>query len=264
VIYLDWLEKLHITPNFWCSEEYFEKAELLQNRTGHKGSPNPGTILSVANEGWTMFPAIDTATRQLVWFDKTWSDFSGCFSPQGYSKTFLDYAYIYDPVNFTRMEGGDWAVFRKNCRKFSKRFPDFKFTYSTPEDYPFEDLDGWLYQLFQNWLLSKDEEVKDDKVAEAFLTQGRNRKILWDHDGFVWGVNIWDENWEYINFRFCFCRPGDFLSEYMRWLFYTDPLILNKKKLVNDGGVLDNLNLKNFKDKLNPLFVRDVFSWRKI
>jgi hypothetical protein len=161
------------------------------------------------------------------------------------------------------MEGGDWAVFRKNCRKFPKRFPDFKFTYSTPEDYPFEDLNGWLYEIFQNWLFAKDEEVKDDEVAEAYLTQGRNRKILWDPDGFIWGVNIWDENWEYINFRFCFCRPGDYLSEYMRWLFYTDPLILDKKKLMNDGGALDNLNLKSFKDKLNPLFVRDVFSWRK-
>jgi hypothetical protein len=48
----------------------------------------------------------------------------------------------------------------------------------------------------------------------------------------------------------------------MRYLFYRDPEIRNQNKLVNDGGVLDNPNIKAFKDKMNPVRVREVYQWK--
>jgi hypothetical protein len=75
-------------------------------------------------------------------------------------------------------------------------------------------------------------------------------------------VNAWDENWQYINFRFCIIRQGEpFLDEFARWLFYTDGQIQAKNKLVNDGGTLGNPGLEHFKDKLNPVHKRKVYSW---
>ncbi len=78
------------------------------------------------------------------------------------------------------------------------------------------------------------------------------------------GMNVWDENHLYINYRLCIVDPSErFLDEFMRYLFYTDPLIMEQNKLVNDGGVLGNEGLKRFKDKMNPFSVRPVYSWTR-
>ena len=62
-------------------------------------------------------------------------------------------------------------------------------------------------------------------------------------------------NCKYINFRYCFDnREVIYCNEYLRLLFYRD--IAYKEKLVNDGGVLDNENLKRFKKKLNPIEIK--------
>jgi hypothetical protein len=86
--------------------------------------------------------------------------------------------------------------------------------------------------------------------------------LINNDSGKVLGINIWDLNDTYINYRYCFCSNEPFLSEYMRLLFYTDPEILSTGKLVNDGGCLGNDNLKAFKKKLNPISVREVSSYR--
>lgn len=110
----------------------------------------------------------------------------------------------------------------------------------------------------------EDQVIHDDEVMIDYLFHGDNRKILVDKNGFILGINIFDSNYKYINFRFSFSRNIKFLSEYLRYVFYTDPAILNQNKLVNDGGSLDNKNLAFFKEKLNPLEKRKIFSYIKM
>ena len=86
--------------------------------------------------------------------------------------------------------------------------------------------------LFLEWLeIQYRKEIYDDQVMAEYLFYGNNRKILRSVSGRVYGLNVWDENFKYINYRYCVCGKSDFISEYMRWLFYTDQLILNKDKM---------------------------------
>jgi hypothetical protein len=270
--YLELLEKGGITPNFWCSDEYFSKAHLEEKERGN--------FSMVIDGDWLMFPMISLTNPMsilphkphLVEFtgiiagdeNKIWSDFpewnpSKALVSLDWEHKFLDYEYIYDPKAFLNMKGGAWAVFRKNCRKWPRRFGDGNLTYDWIHMYHHY---GDLNELLTSWLEKKgDEKIEDDQVMMSYVFGGKFRKLLWDRKGKIYGMNIWDKNYKYINFRYCICRPEEFLSEYMRLLFYTDPIIQEKNKLVNDGGVLDNPNLKKFKDKMNPHHIREVFSW---
>jgi len=81
-------------------------------------------------------------------------------------------------------------------------------------------------------------------------------------DGKLVAINIWDENYKYINYRYCIVdRKEPFLDEFVRYLFYTDLVILKTGKLVNDGGTVGNQGLEHFKDKLNPIRKRKVHSY---
>lgn len=252
-MYIDLLEKAGITPNFYISKEYFRKAkfvEIMDKRLG---------LCYVKDEDWVVFPAVGLNGYDLKFFgDKVWSDFS--FSLKGvvgYKPTFLDYEYIYDSKRFLTMEGGDWAVFRKNCRKFPNRHGEGTYVKISNFD------KNILNNLLIEWLKGMEgKEILDDEVMLNYLQDGENRKILY-LDGEIVGINIWDENYKYINFRYSFCKKEDFLPEYMRILFYKDKEILNENKLINDGGICNSENLKRFKDKMNPIFVREVCSWIK-
>jgi hypothetical protein len=260
--YLDWLEKLKVIPNFWCSEEYFEKAHLEEELL-------PGNFLIVKDSlfkgtGMILVPAVDIEYGTILpgGVPRIWSDFEG-WQSVSYSPSFLDYEYIYNPKEFLTMDGGKWQVFRKNCRKFPKRVMT-DLTYNRLGAWNYPNLDGAFNEMFQEWLSGADREIQDDEVMLKYFGGGENRKILWSRDERkIYGVNIWDENYHYVNFRYSFCRKDDYLPEYMRWLFYTDGEIVRKNKLVNDGGTLDNPNLKRFKDKLCPCSVREVHSWLK-
>lgn len=259
--YLGWLEKLKVIPNFWCAEEYFEKAGLEEEL-------RPDGFLIVKDNQTVMFPAIDTEFGAIGTggVPRIWSDFVTGYAGWGvkdYSPSFLDYEYLYDPKEFSTMEGGKWQVFRKNCRKFPHRHNSI-LTYTRMGAWPYPGLDAAFTSMFQEWLSGVDREIQDDEVMLKYFSEGFNRKILWSHtEKKIYGINIWDENYQYINFRYSFCRKGDFLPEYMRWLFYRDGEILHKGKLVNDGGVLDNPNLEKFKNKMNPYKIRKVYSWVK-
>lgn len=258
--YLQLLERGNITPNFWCAEEYFEKAGLEEYVDGD--------VVLVVDGDWCVFPPIYIETASLAdrWAGDRpiWSDFAE-WSPDSntYNRKFLDLEYIYDPKAFLQMDGGKWAVFRKNCRKWPRRFENraglrYDWIGASPFNYR-----RAMDEVLRSWLdgmKEPDEEIQDDEALLKYLYHGKNRKILFDRNG-IYGINIWDENYRYINFRWCLCRPEDFLSEYMRLLFYLDPFILDKYKQVNDGGVLDDPDLKRFKDKMCPSLVREVYSW---
>jgi len=248
--YLETLQKLNIEPNFWCSEEYFEKA-------GWENLEEGGLVGVLDGDGFLMLPLIDFATGEM--FKLSTGAWAGLGSKEG---KFLDYNFIYDPKRFSDLSGGDFQTFRKNSRKFVNRNPDKKMSYIN-----LKQTDGNLIvalpDILCQWLEGKPDDVViyDDKVILNYLNECENGKVLLDQYGNIYGLNIWDENYMYVNFRYCFCKPGQFLSEYMRLLFYTDPEILNKNKLVNDGGCLDDENLYRFKTKLNPVKINKIYSW---
>lgn len=249
--YLQALEKFDIEPNFWCADEYFQKA-------GWQIKCSEVLMGVVDSDGVLMLPTMNLVRGGLSNPPgKCWAG----LPIQQYGK-FLDYNFIYDPKQFLDLSGGQWQAFRKNSRKFINRNPDKKFYYLDVSQID-GNLSEALPEIFCGWLEGKPEDaiIQDDDVIFDYLQNGRNRKVLLDQYGNVYGINIWDENYLYWNFRYCFCRPGQFLSEYMRLLFYTDPEIQSKNKLVNDGGCLDDKNLYAFKMKLNPLKINKIYSW---
>jgi len=266
VLYLKELERRRIEPNFWTSEEYIQKAGLQQVMEDG--------WLFIVEDGAVVLPPLPIGP-QAPFDKKIWSDFHEHIpghTPQFHREYFdgeldeLDLEYIYDPLNFNHMDGAHWAVFRKNCRKWPNRNPgEIVYDRLTLSN----DNPHGLFELIVSWLTgleeSGEEEIHDHEVLLKYLYNGLNRKALW-LDGELMGVNIWDSNYKYINYRYCICRPDQpFLSEYLRWRFYTDRVIqLTRKqtgKLVNDGGVLDRPALKAFKDKMNPCRVRSVYTW---
>ena len=165
----------------------------------------------------------------------------------------------------THSPGGSWKVFRKNVRKWPRANPDWKYVSKNQLN---EDNHSQVISLIVCWLMGKESECQDaDLLSDyAYLSPhpGIQNKYLIQGDKVV-GINAWDENWEYINYRVCMVdKSQPYLDEFMRYLFYTDPDIRTKEKWVNDGGVLDNPKLEKFKDKLNPLIKKTIYSLVKI
>lgn len=258
--YLTLLEQIGIAPNFWASRAYLERAGA-QERTH-------GDLIWLEADEVPLFPALSFSGNVAPFHQwpvpYCWSDFVGP-SIETPDKELLDYEFIYDPGAFEKMSGGAWATFRKNCRKFPARNPGCVYSRTT-EPEPAE-----LVALLQRWASRFNEEdtIHDATVILKYLEDVRHDtnfgwKTLRTEDQLLVGVNIWDRSWKYINFRYCFCDPEyPFISEYMRWLFYTDKSITSQKRLVCDGGVVDRPELKAFKEKMNPLQVREVYSWGK-
>ncbi|NCC58554.1 MAG: hypothetical protein EOM17_13140 [Synergistales bacterium] len=256
--YLTLLSQSGIAPNFWTSQAYLERAGATECVKGD--------LVWLEADGVPLFPALSfsgTVAPPCCWYvPYCWSDFAGVSFPDT-PKELLDYEYLYDPGAFETMSGGKWATFRKNCRKFPTRNPESVYGRTT-EPSPEE-----LVALLQRWASRFDEDatIHDFSVILRYIEDVKHDanfgwKTLRLKDGLLVGINIWDRSWKYINFRYCFCdQDYPFISEYMRWLFYTDPAITAQKRLVCDGGVVDRPELKAFKEKMNPLQVREVYSW---
>lgn len=260
--FLEILEKNGIEPNFYCSEEFFNKAGFREVEWG-------SGMVGIEEEGQLIFPPILPSGEMpdpSPVVEEIWSDFADFSGYPGWSRELLDLEYIYDPRQFLEMKGGQWATFRKNVRKFPKRHGK-ELIYTS-----YQSGNLWIHpkllwegvcDIAEKW--SKvHPEVYSPNIIFEYLVHGKNRDVLIDDAKRILGINVWDENYKYINFRFSFHDPSyDFLSEYLRYRFYTSPPIINSGKLVNDGGILGNPNLKNFKDKMNPVRVREVRSWKK-
>lgn len=246
------LEENNIIPNFWMSKEYFEKANF-KVILGQQA-------LSVKDEqGCFVFPIIrfDGAVIPV----SCWSSFAGDLF-LNHSKKFLDYEFIFNPAEFEDMSGGKWSAYRKNVNRFMKKNPKIIYEYYNGR----VDNNLELINLFLDWILEKEEEfiIEDDEVIVEYLVNGFNRKVLRDESGEIIGVNVWDENYKYINFRYSFCKKSFlYLSEYLRYCFYIDPEIKKKEKLVNDGGVLGLPSLYRFKKKMNPIKINTIYGWEK-
>lgn len=259
-LYLELAQRKGIDPNFYLSESYlrFCGAETVEENGW----------LYVISDGWLVFPPLYKGSMDSVWMKadflqhhstlRVWSDFSTIPPFQSeFNKAFLDYEYIFDPMAFNDLTGGSWEVYRKNVRKWPKRHENW--TYKTDCDKSSVD------NLLADWLEQRQKTVQDIAVILSFVRKscpGVVRKFLYDEDDRLHAINVWDENYKYINYRFCIVQPQDpFVDEFARFLFYTDPEIQGKGKLVNDGGCLDSMGLEHFKDKLHPVRKRPVYSW---
>jgi hypothetical protein len=207
---------------------------------------------------WCLFPPLPLNGDVTPYPNlKVWSDFYD-LHPDYDKLEFLDNEYIFNPNEFADLSGGRWEVFRKNIRKWPKEHP--KWTYCDDCD------EEQVRKVLGNWLEEKMKTVLDaDILVEFAFTSnliGIYRKYLYDGEGTLVAINVWDQNWKYINFRYCIIDMSQpYLDEFARYLFYTDPDIQISGKLINDGGSLGNKGLEKFKDKLNPVRKREVYSW---
>ena len=247
--YLAQVQNRRHSPNFWMSAEYIKHAELIWCDDG----TSFGYKVSDDDNEWFL-PPISKEGETFHSNHNIYAGFPLSFSNTENS-TFLDYQFIYKPSHFLKMAGKKWSVFRKNSRKFPARCMG-KTIYRPI--HPGEHLDE-IERLAVKWMEEKGKTLMDGEVMLKFMLEGENRCGLFYNEQLL-GMNIWDENFMFTNFRYCIDIGEPFLNEYMRLLFYLSGSI----KLVNDGGGLDSPGLFRFKEKLNPVNILRVFQYKEI
>jgi hypothetical protein len=249
-LYLTLAKTNVVNPNFFLSIPYLTlcKAKCYMENNW----------VWLESDKWCLFPPLPIGRDVTAYPNlKIWSDFSD-MQPNYNKSEFLDYEYIFSSIEFNNLSGGKWEVFRKNIRKWPKAHPNWVYNEETDE--------GQTELLLAEWFEFKKEDVLDPELVIKFALSekmsGIHRKYLYDEEGALVAINIWDDNWKYINFRYCIInKEQPYLDEFARYCFYTDPDIQKFGKLINDGGCLGNAGLERFKDKLHPVRKREVHSW---
>lgn len=225
----------YLQPNFWCAEEYWEKAKWSVWEVQDSQTLGFGVL---DEEGILMLPALSPNGEVLK---------NGWCSLLHQTNTeqlpFLDWNYIYEPWNFNAMEGGKWACFRKNSAKWPVRNSDF-FWKDCPSEKGQEEL-----ELFEKWMGHK-EQIEDGELLIEYLLTGKNSRFLY-RKNILMAWLAWDSNYWASNFRWLVTDPKeDFLEEYCRKYFFQN--LTPPFGIVNDGGCLGSSGLEAFKNKLNP------------
>jgi hypothetical protein len=201
----------------------------------------------VDSEGVYMLPGI---TMDGVISEKPyWSGFGG--SPG----EFLDHEFIYHPfppdINITNLPGNKYKTYRKNVRKFLK------------DNEPLELLEignfRYIEHIMEEWANSKGEpEIHDGDAMIRILTN--DPLLLYIYSGNrCLGFIVYDINYKYVNFRYCFVNPNYWgLSEYARLLFHQFVGSRFCTLLINDGGSLGSEQLYRFKKRLNPYQINQI------
>jgi len=246
--YLEMAKKLSVVPNFYMSEAYFDYARLIEHSDKDR--------VWVEGNGWCVFPPLP---YPIDFDENIWCDMGGLCPPDWYQKKELDWEYIFDPWDFNDMTGGKWNTFRKNVRKWPRGNPNHAYLSELLDNLSAEHLMG-------EWLEERMESAQDaDIMIKMALDHHPNVRHMYLYRGReLVGINVFDWNYRYINYRLCIVKPGErFLDEYLRFLFYTNSDILLSGMLVNDGGTLGREGLERFKDKMNPKIKRKRYSWIK-
>lgn len=258
--YLTVMNNRGIIPNFFCSEPYLElHPEITFNK-------KDGWVWLQDGE-WTVFPPLSIVKNsgkypemvKKIWcnFELTHDIFIRSIQTTSWMYEMLDWEYIFNPHLFLHMDGGNWQTFRKNSRKWVRNNPEYSYTNNI------EDLQE-CYELVSNWIDRKGEEnlLDGDFLLEFLMLDSLKMYygFLRNGNGDIVAINVADQNYLFWNYRICFSADEPFLDEFARLCFYTDPIILNSRKMVNDGGVLDSPGLERYKDKMNPVFKRERFS----
>ena len=241
--YLERARALRIVPNFWLSAEYLsaQDAKLRSDKN----------VMWIEEDEWAVFPPLPLNSIFLHEAHcpvlPIWSDFENFAA--GEKTEFLDWEYTYDSDRFSDMSGGKWKVFRKNSRKWPRDNEGWKYSLAPPNKENIE-------RLLLKWLGPRTAEIEDGDSLLWFVFNGTRRGFLLRGDELV-GINVWDANEPYLMYRYCITDPDEpFLDEFARLLFYQSV----PGKLVIDGGSLGNPGLERFKDKLNPVKKREVYS----
>ena len=261
--FLKRIEDIGWVPNFFCSRAYLEAVRpTIVEREGW---------LMVFDDDVCMFPPVPVMDKGELdpepdftsWPDFIWSDFPGWRAPEGYRAEFLDFQYEYDPMRFRNIEGRLWATFRKNSRKWSQR-NNSRLIVKDWWDFPKDK----VAEFIGEWMEPREETLQDADVLLEYLSNPIYQARLYcitDERGHIMAIVGADSNWEFVNFRHCIVRDGEpFLDEAVRLVFYREvyPRI-DGRLMVNDGGIVDNPNLGWFKDRLNPVRKRQIYSWRR-
>jgi hypothetical protein len=251
--YFDLILKSGVFPNFYCSEELARVSGWKEIYTDIEGR----FCCALVDENGFIFPPIDSNCFEFVLSESFWAGFSGMNLSNHKYAVFHDYNFIFDPYSFIDMKGGSWAVFRKNVRKFPKRLGGIlEYKMLDPGERKRETIN-----LLVEWLKNKGSQTMIENPDEMtyYLTMGKKRAGLF-RNGDLIGVNAWDENSIFANYRFILNKDIPFLSEHLRWRFFTHINDINPGKLINDGGSLGNEGIYRFKSKLNPLEIHEIYS----
>lgn len=237
--YLDILERLGVTPNFFTSEAYWQAAGWEEKR---------GVLYNWVEdgEGRLMLPPANVCGLLAK---SPWADFPG-YAGVGYRYP-LDVQFVYDPRKVVSLEGHDRQVFRKNVHRFEREHVEIGYRPAA---------EGEVLGCLSDWL-EEGQEVYDLETVLVYVEAcGPDRSRVLVADGMVVGANLWDENYRWINFRYSFQRRDvKCLSEYLRYCFYREAT--NGGKLVNDGGNLGSDTLDRFKRKLGPDIIDQIYTW---
>lgn len=252
-VYLQRATALSIIPNFWLTREYLGVQDISAKTNGE--------LIWIQEGEWALFPPLPVfGTIETEEIEqkcppmKIWSDFENY--SLGTRLEFLDWEYVYDSRSFFDLRGGRWKVFRKNARKWPRNNPNWAYSEIPP-------LEFYIRRLLVKWLSRRsDQEIADSESLLWFLLHGSRRAFIFrenekNREWELIGINVWDANGKYLIYRYCIVDPDEpFLDEFMRLLFYR----MHRNKLVIDGGVLDNPGLERFKDRLNPVKKRAIYS----
>ncbi|MCK9570200.1 hypothetical protein M0R72_14745 [Candidatus Pacearchaeota archaeon] len=240
--YLDRMRVLGVDPNFFMSAEY-----LYHKGVAPLSLPNGvWGLVEYGEYGWFL-PPLD-GLGHLFPARKVYAGL-----PNITGTEFLDYQFIYDPNRFLDLSGHHWSTFRKNIRKWPNRV-------GTP--YSYRPLIEGVHEdqvadLLEVW--AKGDTIHDPETMSRIALFGQHRWGLFSDEKLV-GLNACDLNWKYINFRVCIDSGEPFIQEYLRYCFYTSDFVQESNRLVNDGGCLGLAGLEQFKMKLNPLRIDQIYS----
>lgn len=263
--YLKTAQNLHVNPNFWMSDEYLKAAEAVDyEQTGFSG---------VRADGLNLFPELMPPPWGFIkrggnpyWASPILRPTMTNVITEENGHTFLDYNFLYRPSDLAEAKGGKFKKFRKNSRRVEKSH--FQITgdlINTPIS--LQDIDNFVIE----WVESKaPETVQDgDSLVNFFfnaMATGEGIGIVAGRGEIGWeiiGINLWDENWRYVNYRYCLANHGiPYADEFLRRRFYSQIAERVDKKWVNDGGSIDSEGLHRFKMSLNPVRVERIYSYK--
>lgn len=244
--YLMNVNKSYILPNFWMSEEYIDKAELkwVEAPGGLSGFK---TSQAESEDGEWFFPPL-CEEGHFVWEQNIYSGFPNNFKLD----TFLDYQFIYRPSDFLSLGGGKWKAFRKDVKKYMRELGGGAIVgYQTLQHGAYKQQ---VEELLLKW--SANRVLYDPEVMIRFIMEGDNREALFVR-GIIVGLNVFDQNFKFVNYRYCIDDGSSSLNILMRYLFYINQ---SPELLINDGGCLGSDSLYRFKNKLNPYIIHNVNS----
>ncbi len=253
--YLTALCKASHLPNFWCSQEYFERAGWIVKEVD-------GFIGVFDKDGKKMLPEIQLIPFVLLDYSDSWAGFSSI--PAFWGGDELDYEFIYDPQSFLDLSGSPWRMVRKNLRWAESDLGEKVFLDSSPivttttEQEIMDFIVGWTEG-------NNEKEFYDPEVMVEYLLKGKNRFFVRGVSSkSLYGILAYDYNWKYVNFRYCTVLGGvRGLSDTARVLFYQKIAKTFPGFQVNDGGSLGNDGLYRYKLRLNPIKVSKIRTYCK-